>query len=249
MRKLPLNTSFRHHTLVALVINLWLVTFLIFIAPFDASELNFVNRFKILPFYGVLCFGTYLLLIFIQNWFFKHYKIWNISLEIIFILVYDIALFFLSYLYYKTDIVNGNYDFKTFGLEVYLPICLIILPIFIFSRWFLYKKASKKSNVITLKGGNKLDILKILFEDLICVSSADNYIEVSYLIKGALHKKLLRNTLKSTQNDVPDLLKVHRSHLINPVHFKEWNGSNSIKLTEIEIPVSKNYRAVVMKLI
>lgn len=250
MRKYSLNTSFKHHTILASVVSLWLVVFLIFIAPFDTSDLNMVNRFKILPFYGVLSFGVYLLLILAQNLFFKRYKTWNLSLEFLFILIYDIILLLFSYLYYKTDIVNGIYNFKTFSLKVYLPICLILFPILFFLRWFINKKTThKKSAIITLKGDNKLDILKILPEDLICISSADNYVEVSYLIRGELQKKLLRHTLKGIQNDVPNLLKIHRSHLINPTHFKEWNGSNSIILTEMEVPVSKNYRAALLQVI
>ncbi|BAO76719.1 LytTR family DNA-binding domain-containing protein [Winogradskyella sp. PG-2] len=114
----------------------------------------------------------------------------------------------------------------------------------------LNKKITHKfKNTITLKGDNKLDVLKILPEDLVCISSADNYIEVNYLIQDKLHKKLLRNTLKGIQNELPYLLKVHRSHLINPSHFKEWNGSSSIILTEIKVPVSKNYKAALLEVI
>jgi len=250
MRKYRLNTSFKHHTILASVISLWLVVFLIFIAPFDTSDLNMVNRLRILPIYGVLSFGVYLLLIPVQNYFFKRYETWNWSLELFFILIYDIILLFFSYSYYKTDIVNGLYDFKIFSLKVYLPICLILFPILFLLRRYINKRTTgKRSTLITLKGDNKLDILRISPEDLICISSADNYVEVSYLIRGELQKKLLRHTLKGIQNDVPNLIKIHRSYLINPTHFKEWNGSNSIILTEMEVPVSKNYRATLLEVI
>lgn len=124
------------------------------------------------------------------------------------------------------------------------------MPFVIILRWFLNNKFSKKSDrLVTLKGENKLDILKILPEDLICISSADNYVEVNYLSNGQLHKKLLRNTLKAMQDEMPDLLKVHRSHLINPMHFKEWKGSNRIALTQIELPISKAYKTKLIDLI
>ncbi|MBC2845985.1 LytTR family DNA-binding domain-containing protein [Winogradskyella flava] len=250
MQRLPLNTSFKHHTIVALVISLWLVVFLVVIAPFDAADLDFNARFVILPIYGVISFVAYMLLIPLQNWVFQYLKKWIIPLELLFIIAFNFVQIVVSFVYYKTDLVNGDYNFQTFGLYVYLPIALIILPIIIFCRWFLNKKTPiKKKNVITLKGDNKLDVLKILPDDLICVSSADNYVEVSYLIRGELHKKLLRNTLKAIQHDLPDLLKVHRSHLINPAHFKAWNDSKSIKLTGMEIPVSKNYKSAIMELI
>ncbi len=190
-----------------------------------------------------------MLLILAQNAIFKRLGIWTLAFEVLFIIVFNLIQIIASYAYYRTELVNGDYNFETFLLYVYIPISLILLSIVIFMRWFLNKKAPNNSkNTITIKGDNKLDILKILYDDLICVSSADNYVEVHYLIKGTLHKKLLRNTLKGIQNDIPELLKVHRSHLINPSHFKEWNGSNRIKLTEMEVPVSKNYKAAILEL-
>ena len=111
-------------------------------------------------------------------------------------------------------------------------------------RWSFNKKAPhKEESLLTLKGDNKLDILKILPDDIVCISSADNYVEVNYLVNGKLNKKLLRNTLKNIQKDVPHLFKIHRSHIINLSHFIEWNDSSSIKLTETEVPVSKNYKS------
>ena len=250
MQKLSLNTSFKYHTIIALVISLWLVIFLVVIAPFDAADLTFEARLVILPIYGIISFVTYMLLIPFQNWLFKYFKKWTILLEAFFIVVFNIIQIIASYTYYRTDLVNGDYDFKAFALEVYLPICFILLSIIVFSRWFLNKKIPNKTqSTIILKGDNKLDVLQILPEDLVCISSADNYVEVSYVINGELNKKLLRNTLKGILNDVPDLLKVHRSHLINPTHFKEWKGSSSIVLTEMEVPVSKNYRAALLEVI
>ena len=250
MTSFPLNTSYKYHLIIALIISLWLVLFLILIAPFDIAELTFSARLEILPIYGLISFVVYMFLVPIQNWAFKYFKKWTLLSEVLFIIIFNCIQIIFSYSYYKSSIVNGNYNFQKFLLDIYLPIFFILLTIVVFSRWFLNKKIPNKiENSIVLKGDNKLDVLQILQEDLICISSADNYVEVNYLLRGELHKKLLRNTLKGIQNDVPDLLKVHRSHLINPTHFKEWNGSNSILLSEMEIPVSKNYKAALLELI
>ena len=99
-----------------------------------------------------------------------------------------------------------------------------------------------------MTGENKRDVLRINLSDLVCVSSADNYVEVSYLIGGKLHKKLLRVTLKNIHPQVPSLLKTHRSFLINPSHFKDWKNANTIHLSQIEVPVSKNYKKDVLAL-
>ena len=249
MQLLPLNTSYKYHALIALIISLWLALFLVLIAPFDAGELDIAIRFEILPFYGALSFTAYMLATPIQNGLFKYFKKWNMTLEFLFLFIFNLILIIFCFTYYKTDIINGTYNFRDFVIKVYFPICFILLPIIILLRWFLNKKIPNNTQKkLILKGDNKFDVLQLLPEELICISSADNYVEVSYLKDGELHKKLLRNTLKSIQNDVESLLKVHRSHLINPSHFKEWNGSNTIVLTQMEVPVSKNYRANILEL-
>ncbi|MFY0629309.1 MAG: LytTR family transcriptional regulator [Flavobacteriaceae bacterium] len=243
MRKLQLNTSYKYHFIIGFLIGLWLVVFLVLIAPFDAAELSFAIRLQILPLYGLISFISYIILIPLQNLVFEKMKKWNLISEILFIIVFNTISFFGSYAYYKSSIINGNYSFTKFTLEVYLPILVILLSVIVFARWFLNNKIPKNSiQKLILTGENKLDILQINPSDLICISSADNYVEVNYLKKGKLHKKLLRNTLKNISNQEPNLIKVHRSHFINPSHFKEWKNSNTLVLTETEVPISKNYK-------
>lgn len=249
MQSLPLHTSYKYHIAIATIISVWLVIFLVIIAPFDDSDLSFMIRLQILPFYGVISFIGYMLVVPIQNWVFTKMNRWTILSEIIFIGVFNVLVLLGSFLYYKTEIINGLYSFSKFSLEVYTPICFILLSILIFARWFLNRKASTKPiSKITITGDNKLDILQIYVSDLISVSSADNYIEVNYLKGNLLQKKLLRNTLKNIQAEIPSLLKVHRSHLINPTHFKEWKTPSLVGLTHVEIPVSKKYKQVVLNL-
>jgi DNA-binding LytR/AlgR family response regulator len=145
--------------------------------------------------------------------------------------------------------VNGEYSLIQFTLEVYYPIFIILLPIIIFARWFVQKKlVNPSTDKIVLIGSNKLDILQINNSDLVCVSSADNYVDISYLVNNELNKKLLRTTLKSIESQFPELVKVHRSHLINPTHFKEWKDSNTLLLTQTEVPVSKSYKKVILSM-
>ena len=249
MSQLPLNTSYKHHLIVGVIVGLWLISFLILIAPFDIAELPFSIRLEILPVYGIITIICYLLLIPFQNWVFEKKKTWYLFLEILLIIIFNILTLIGSFIYYKTDYVNGNYEFSKFSLEVYMPIFLIQLPILIFSRWYLNKKiSSEKSDKILLTGENKMDILKMSFSDLICISSADNYVEISYLVNNILRVKLLRTTLKNIHLQQPELIKTHRSHIINPLHFKEWKNSNTIILTQKEIPVSKNYKKSILAL-
>jgi len=249
MSPLKLSTSYKHHLLVAIIIGVWLVLFLVLIAPFDTADLPMPIRVRILPPYGLISIAAYFALIPAQNWVFRKTGKWNTLFEAVFLLTFNVMVWIGSYGYYKTDIINGEYSFSKFTLEVYYPIFFIILPILIFVRWYLNKKApDPASDKIVLSGENKLDVLQIKQSDLICISSADNYVEVTYLTKEGINKKLLRTTLKNAHAQKPELVKVHRSHVINPEHFKEWKDSNTILLTEIELPVSKSYKQNLLSL-
>ena len=255
MHKINLNTSYRSHAIIGLVLGIWLVLLLIFIAPFDASDLSLRLRFQLLPPYGIIYFTVYLLIVVFQNWIYKKIGSWNIILEIGIVLLFYATVLIPIFLYYKTETINGDYSFWVFHNEVYLPIFLILSSLIFFGRWFIARKqktvyihqestqvSPTPSSKLILKGENKLDKLQVAPKDLVCISSAQNYVEVYFLQNKVLQKKLLRTTLKKIGQDAPKMLQVHRSHLINPSHFVKWSGQNSITLHELEIPVSKSYK-------
>ena len=247
MHLFKLKPSFKYHLSAALVIAIWLIIFLVIIAPFDIAELPIAVRIEIMPIYGLISFMGYLLIIPFQNWLYKKRKKQSISFEILIILLFNCIVLIGSYVYYTSSFVNGDYSFSKFTLEIYYPIFLIQLPIIIFARWLIHKKATQQNlEKILIKGDNKLDVLQISIADLICISSADNYIKVTYLINNVVSNKLLRTTLKRIEYQLPELVKVHRSHLINPIHFKEWKNATTLLLTQIEVPVSKNYKKDVL---
>ena len=243
-------TSYKHHLLIGFLISIWLVAFLVIIAPFDVAELPLKYRLELMPFYGVIALTGYLVLIPLQNWIFSKTKSWTIYQEVGFIFCFNTLVLIGSYAYYKSSYLNGAYSFKKFTLEVYYPTFILLLSTILFARWFLFRK-KPESNIqkIILKGENKRDVLQINLSDLVCVSSADNYVEVNYLKDGKLHKKLLRNTLKNIQEEEAGLVKVHRSHLINPSHFIAWKNSNTIILNHLDVPVSKKYSKALSSLV
>ena len=254
MLKVNLNTSYQSHAIIGLVLGIWLVLFLIFIAPFDTSDLSLELRFLLLPPYGFIFFTVYLLTVAIQNWVYKKTGTWNLFLEIGAVFLFYFSALIPIYLYYKTEMINGDFSFRKFHNEVYFPIFLILSALIFFGRWFVTRKQSTvyieqpivvekaQSTKLILKGENKLDLLQVAHEELVCISSAQNYVEVYFLQNKILQKKLLRTTLKKIRRDTPDLVQVHRSHLINPIHFVKWSGQNSITIHELEIPVSKSYK-------
>ncbi len=241
-----LNTSFKPHFLLSLFLSVWLVVFLIFIAPFDTSDLSLEIRIKLMPAYGLILLVCYSILIPIQKWLYNFFKGWNFFLEMGIILLLFTLTLFANFAYYRTPMVNGTADFVQFAQSIFSPIFFLIVGIIIFARWLLYKLLPPKvsSDKILLLGTNKLDSLQVSTSQIVCALGAQNYVEVHYLLQGKMNKKLLRTTLKEIKQAVPDLIQVHRSNLINKEHFSHWIGSNSISLLGLEIPVSKNYREI-----
>lgn len=237
-----LNPKIKYHLIVGLLIGLWIFIFAFIIKPFDDGTLNFRLWLLISFGFSLLAFLCYAVLAVLQKIVYRKSAKWNIGLEIgsiiFFYLIYLIGIF----AYYKSPILNGGYSFTAFFSIIFLKVALILTPVIILARRYLIKLIPIKEDILIIKGENKLDILKIRKADLVCISNAQNYVEIFYIENAKLHSKLIRSSLKKVQEDFAFLVQIHRSHLINPSHFKSWKDQNTIVLTQIELPVSKNYK-------
>ena len=232
--------TFKRKIVPGIITAIWLVTFLVFIAPFDASDLSFGIRVRIMVYYGIIFLLCYLITIAVEDQLRKRSLSFWLHEVIIHVFTY-LIVFPPTLLYYESGIVNGDYGKYRFLTEQYLPILLIITPVlFGFRKMMLTHK--NKTN-ITLRGENKRDVLQIALDQLVCVGSSDNYIEVSFLEDGRLQKKLLRTTLSKTEKEFSFLKRVHRSYLINPEHFTKWENKDSILVGGMKVPVTKQYRS------
>lgn len=243
-----LNPSIKHHLVIAILISLWLFVFAFIIKPFDDGTINFRAWFLISFGFSVMAFLCYGLLAFIQKRFYERKGKWNVALEIIAIFLFYLLYLIGVFVFYKSPILNGGYDFSEFFLIIFVKVALILTPVIILARRYLIKLIPIKEDVLIFKGENRLDILKIKKSDLVCVSNAQNYVEIFYIENDKLHSKLIRSSLKKVQDDFGFLVQIHRSHLINPLHFKSWRNANTIILTQIELPVSRNYKDILLAL-
>lgn len=243
-----LNPSIKHHLVVGLLIALWIFAFAFIIKPFDDGTLNFRSWFFISFGFSILAFLCYSVLAILQNKIYKKILKWNLSLEIGSIVFFFLIYLFGIYAFYKSPILKGGYTFSEFFSIIFIKIALILTPVIILARRYLIKLIPVKDDILTFTGENKLDILKIKKADLVCISNAQNYVEIFYLENEKLHSKLIRSSLKKILDDFTFLTQIHRSHLINASHFKSWRNSNTVILTQIELPVSKNYKELVLTL-
>lgn len=241
----------QYHLLIGLLLGIWVYLFLVLIGPFDAAPLPLRLRAKMMFGYAGLMILAYYAIIPIQNLLWHTFKAWNTGLELLTVSCVFIIPFLPCYYFYKSDIVRGEFGFSTFVWEQYVPTILILMPLVILIRRGVLRRSKTQTTLpskITLRGEHSLDVLQLDWTDLICVKSANNYVEVYYQKAGQLHKKLLRTTSKSIQANLPQLKRVHRSYLINPLHFVEWRSKKQIALTHLEVPVSQSYQAELKEL-
>ena len=242
-RDILLNTKWTHHLTLGAVLGLWLSFFLIFISPFDVTDLTLKAKFLILPVYGVIVFVAYVFVFWIQLQLYKRDKSWSLSKESFILVFFFLLMAILSYGYYKSGVVNGTFSLSEFLFIQFIPIAIVISPFIIYGRILLNRRHRKSlHNKVVLKGDNKTDVLQLDPDHILGISSAQNYVEVYYLQNDQVKKELLRTTLKSVSSDLNHLTQVHRSHLINPVHFTKWKAEGSVLVRDIEVPVSRKYK-------
>ena len=243
-----INTSIKHHLLIGIFICFWFFIFAYFIKPFDDGTISSTQWLIISIGFSIIAFICYGIIAVIQKNIYQKVLKWNIIFEIMILLLFHFLFLVITFLYYKSPILNGGFGFIEFLKVIILKSALISTPIIVLARIYSVKLIPIQDENIVFKGENKLDFLKIKKNDLVCISNSQNYVEIFYTEENQIKTKLIRSTLKKVQKDFDFLVQIHRSHLINPTHFKAWKNADTILLTQIELPVSKNYKKQLLSL-
>lgn len=200
--------------------------------------------------YGVISSLCYLISVVVHNRLNTQLKQKNTLSEGVFVFCFILINFAPTYAYYRSDLVVGEYSFQDFVFQLYLASVVIIVPLIIVGRWAItrMKPAPTVSNKITYVGENKLDVLQLEKVDLLLVQTANNYVEFHYLQSQEARKKMIRSTLTKVHEEIPELVRVHRSYLVNFDHFVQWEDKKHIMIHGLKIPVSDKYRQAVLAL-
>ena len=251
-KKYPFDPSLKNHFFIAFGLAIWIFLFLYFTEPLDVDEFNDKEKLRYLPVYGLIGGVSYAIFLPLQSLIYKRSeKIWTLKLEILFLISFSFFTSSFARTYYLYVIMAGEqnpYSLSYFITDILLPAITIILPILIIGRFSLGKIKEKKAEAakVEIKGEGTYEGLRLFFNDIICIQSSDNYIEVFYLNGKELKKTLIRNKLSAVAEDFPDLLRTHRSYLINPFHFLQWKsekGKLFVELTtSIFAPISNTYK-------
>lgn len=254
-RSYPFDPSLKHHAIIGLVLAIWVFVFLYFTEPLDVNEFSDEEKLIYLPAYGLLGTILYFINLPLQNWLYrKRNKKWLLTSEIAFTLSFIIIRVIVLRLFYLHIIIDWNPNAYTLWYHIraiILPAMLTILPIVLIGRFAFgkYHEKQLEDQKIEISGEGNYEGLRLQLNDVICIQSSDNYIEVFYISGDSLKKTLIRNKLSVIDNEFSELLRAHRSFLINPYHFQQWktdNGKLNVILShDIIVPISKTYQAAI----
>ncbi|MGV6831409.1 MAG: LytR/AlgR family response regulator transcription factor [bacterium] len=237
-----IETAFKPNLVISLLIGSWLFLFIIIIKPFQEESIALSQWLLVAFGHSIITILCYLLIMPIQRALFLRLNGWSLHQEILILTIFYTIALFPSYWYHKSDLLNGIYSLPEFIIKIFLPSLIVITPLLIFARVNLLKPTKTSDDKIIIKGNYKMDYLSVKLSSIVCISSAQNYVEVYYVDGENLAKKMIRTSLKKIEKEIPSLTRVHRSHLINTNHFVSWKNNNTLSLTQIEIPISKNYK-------
>ena len=106
------------------------------------------------------------------------------------------------------------------------------------------KEAESSETFLFVKSEKRIE--KIELADILYIESMGNYVNIT-----TSHKKIVAYlTLKGIESRLPSeqFIKVHQSFLI-PLARIEFIEGNRIKVKDADIPIGRNYRDAVMKLV
>jgi hypothetical protein len=268
--KLDLTTS--------ILISLFVFFFLLVFQPFGLNTTEPGLRFIMIGGYAAVCFlilAINLLLIprllkkvfSEESWTVYKRILWHIWI------VFTIGLG--NYLF--ACLLDVIYGFYTLGINLLISfqivtLCIAIFPIIFFAIWnqnYWFKKNLKAAEEISnrlqdsdteikdlpgsdqkvvLYAENEKEKYEFQVSNLLYISSEGNYVEV-YSLNEVVENKLIRNSLKKTEEqlrDYPYIFQCHRAYIVNMNKIRKATGNaQGFKLTlgnvDKRIPVARSY--------
>ncbi|MGB0431311.1 MAG: LytR/AlgR family response regulator transcription factor [Bacteroidia bacterium] len=277
-RPYPLETNYKKQLIQALLFGLFVFIFLYGFKPFGLGELqNGLLKASVgfgvvtIVFQGVLPF---LFRLVFPNFF--NEERWtlgrNLLLTIAIVLAVVVGNFYWAYLNGFTSLsAKGLFMFLgyTFAVGVFPLSFLMLFEQNRLTKKYLNESASINAHIepeemvsfkdekLSIKSEDGSEAVSINKEQFYYCKSADNYIELYYVIEGDLKKELFRNSLKDLENQLvefSDLKRVHRSFLVNLNKVKSVDGNArglKLKLGEglPEIPISRSKHDEILALL
>ncbi|MDX8337644.1 LytTR family transcriptional regulator DNA-binding domain-containing protein [Draconibacterium sp. IB214405] len=265
-KKYPFNDNLKVNTRSIAAVSLGIFLFLLFFQPFQVQNPDFNNRLIILATFGAITlvllsiFRLVIPSIFITAFSEERWTILKeILIDLLFVICNSVAFaFFARYV--------GRIP-MTFPIVINIVIISITAAavVVVTNQFYLLKKKVQKLEIpleetnaketieipeeIEFESENKSEYFTLFLEQLILIRSANNYIEIIYKQNDEIKKKLIRSTMKSTENllkKYAEIVRCHRSCMVNKNYIKKVSrGTDGLTLNLFdypqEIPVSRQY--------
>ncbi len=143
-------------------------------------------------------------------------------------------------------VITLKYTFST-ALISYFS-CLIILRLFQKSETISNEIIdTEPQETLTFKHENGKTGLVIRYDDFLYLKSADNYVEVHFLLNGVESSELIRNNLKWFENNLcnDSIIRTHRSYILNTQKIQKVSrskGGYKIRINQHSFGVSESYK-------
>lgn len=256
-RELPFDRSWLHISINSLLTGSLVAYIIVFLDPFDTQEYQAEYRNVKLAGYALWIILPILishrLNLLIYN---RTGEKWQIKVELISVVSIVLAILTCSYIY-NVWVVNEVYfnpsvkGFYLFSLNFGLPTLSLIIPLYLFIRHShiipkVLHSLRSKIQYIELTGDLSNDRIKLNVDHFFYAKAQGNYVEIYYQEHNEQNKALIRTTLSSIHEQIPNAIQVHRSFLINPEKVLRLEGNSRkrkviLKGVTSPIPVSHTY--------
>jgi hypothetical protein len=268
-RPYSFNDDLKYNLRLSAGISIGMFLFYLFFQPLDLKDEDINNRLVIIAGFGFITFLILGIALIFLPWIFpKFFQTgrWNLIRDIIlngiiWILITTANTFYARYV----GLIEINYHsmFKLLLLGL-APVAILIvvnqnkiLKRYLQNALELMKNLesddenkTRKDAEIVIESESKSESLALKISDLILIRSANNYIEIFWKSDEDIHKRLLRNTLTNVERQLKshrDLIRCHRTAIINGKYAKKLSRGHHIKLDYIEepVPVSRQHSLAV----
>ena len=266
-KKYPFNGDLKVNLQSFVGISLGIFLFFLFFQPFQLKNPDFNNQNLILAGFALislilLCFLRILIPSFSTQAFAE--EKWTYSKEL-FVNLAFLILNSVAFAFFARYVGQIKITFHSVIIIVLISLAAMVIVIVIneFRRLNNQVKQLNEltglNNSVEISQGkdveiefiseNKSDYFQIFLEQVMLIKSASNYIEVIYKTADKISRRLIRNTIKNTDelfSKYPSLIRCHRSCIVNKNYIQKLQkGNDGLKLVLFDYPqevhVSRQY--------
>jgi hypothetical protein len=262
--------TFRVKIIIAAGFGLTILLILLVFTPFGMHNIKtFPERFIVASGYSFIAFIVWIVAL-KGLFFFKVNKI-RIPHILLFIIAIQFIIGSISTIY-NNIIFSNPYYFEFFldlQIAVYLTgiiptiMLILLLETSFYKRLFpsidLYNNQDVGDKIrieMKIEDENPDKSIRLLSNEILCISSMDNYIKIEIQNNGEKKKPIiLRSTLKNVEKNISEsdsFLRCHKSHIVNLKWVKEVSGNSLAKKCILQIgndiiPISRSKVDLVLK--